>query len=184
MWLLTHTQFSGAAAWGGHGNTGLGQPLPPWVFCHCSLRFSQTLAGKGRLGVGMWQGAGDQEQGVWEDLQGSRLDCELLQGKMVMWPQCLAQSRCSIDIHQLSRHLSAPYRAQLGFLFRLDAWSPTSRVLWVSRLLSLPETPVDFLRVTAPTHIGHMVTICKQVHSSIHSSLTRSTVRGTVPARS
>lgn len=110
--------------------------------------------------MGRWQGAGDQEQGVWEDLQGSRLNCELLRGKMVMWPQCLAQSKCSIDIRQLNRHLSAPYRARLGFLFRLDAWSPTSRVIPVGLKSSQSSRdPCGFLRVTAPTHIGHMVTI-------------------------
>ena len=29
--------------------------------------------------MGKGQGAGDQAQGVWDDLRGSRLDCKLLQ---------------------------------------------------------------------------------------------------------
>jgi hypothetical protein len=76
-------------------------------FCSKSL-VPEVLSNLATVGVGKAQSAGDQAQGVWDDLKGSRLNCRLLGGKQWCIPELgksgtmLAYCGCLADICQLS----------------------------------------------------------------------------------
>lgn len=120
----------------------------------------------GRQEVVKGQGAGDKDQGVWDDLLDSRLDWKRLQGRALSGT-ALAHSRCSTDICQLLKTETGPCLEQSPLQ------SPAAIPVLIggleshhSRVIALGLKASQWSRgpwgvsgVLAPTHSGHMVTM-------------------------